>query len=113
MEAEQAQQFIQPIARGLAHGQRPPVLRQPALLVKDEHVFFPGLDGLPLEGWLMPAAVLVKGTSKSLQAGSEATHEARALLRIERTPVRRCGHARLSDSPRAHDQWVRRESWLS
>ena len=56
MDAEQTRQFIAGLAGGLARPQRTPILKRPDEVgLEYEDVFFPALDGLPLEGWFIPA----------------------------------------------------------
>lgn len=56
MDPEQIDAFIHAIADGLAHPQRTPILARPdAFGLVYEDVFFPAIDGVPLEGWFIPA----------------------------------------------------------
>ncbi|MEM9459778.1 MAG: alpha/beta hydrolase [Myxococcota bacterium] len=56
MSPEQTEQFIQILAQGLATPQRTPILKRPDEVgLEYEDVFFPALDGVPLEGWFIPA----------------------------------------------------------
>ncbi|TPV96722.1 MAG: lysophospholipase [Myxococcales bacterium FL481] len=56
MDTEQTAQFIQALAHGLAYPQRTPILKRPDDVgLAYEDIFFPALDGLPLEGWFIPA----------------------------------------------------------
>ena len=49
--------MIEQYAQLFAHGDRTPVLRKPDEVgLQYEDVFFPSLDGVPLEGWFIPAA---------------------------------------------------------
>lgn len=48
---------LQMIAEGLAYGRRSPVLRRPSDAgLEYKNIFFPSVDGTPLEGWLIPRA---------------------------------------------------------
>ncbi|MDT5310943.1 MAG: uncharacterized protein QOE48_6670 [Mycobacterium sp.] len=48
--------FLQLWTTGTTAGRRAPVLRRPDEVGLDyEDVFFPSMDGVPLEGWLIPA----------------------------------------------------------
>ncbi|GMA14266.1 alpha/beta hydrolase [Deinococcus metallilatus] len=48
--------MIEAYAQMFAHGARTPVLRRPSDIgLEYEEVFFPSLDGIPLEAWLIPA----------------------------------------------------------
>ena len=50
------QQFIYDLAEMMAHSARSPILRRPDEYgLEYEDVFFPGMDGVPLEGWFIPA----------------------------------------------------------
>lgn len=56
MVDQQAEQFINVLAEGLARPPRTPVLRRPTDYGLDyEEVFFPALDGVTLNGWFIPA----------------------------------------------------------
>jgi pimeloyl-ACP methyl ester carboxylesterase len=56
MSSEQANQFIHALAQGLATPQRTPILKRPdGVGLEYEDVFFPAVDGVPLEGWFIPA----------------------------------------------------------
>ena len=49
--------FVQLWTTGTTEGRRAPVLRRPDEVGLDyEDVFFPSMDGVPLEGWFIPAA---------------------------------------------------------
>ena len=48
--------LIERYAQMFAHGTRTPVLRRPSDVgLEYEDVFFPSLDGVPLEAWFIPA----------------------------------------------------------
>ena len=48
--------FVQLWTTGTTEGRRAPVLRRPDEVGLDyEDVFFPSMDGVPLEGWFIPA----------------------------------------------------------
>jgi hypothetical protein len=52
----EAKTFIDNMAEMMSHSSRTPILRRPdeyGLVYED--VFFPSLDGVPLEGWFIPA----------------------------------------------------------
>ena len=56
MSPDPSDAFIQALAQGLAYPQRTPILKRPDELgLAYEDVFFPALDGVPLEGWFIPA----------------------------------------------------------
>ncbi len=56
MLADKAHPFIEQYAQLFAHGKRTPVLRRPDEVgLQYEEIFFPSLDGVPLEGWFIPA----------------------------------------------------------
>jgi hypothetical protein len=56
MDSVQATAMIDGLADFFAHSVRTPILRRPDEYGLDyEDVFFPSLDGVPLEGWLIPA----------------------------------------------------------
>lgn len=49
--------MIEQYAQLFTHGARTPVLRRPDEVGLDyEEIFFPSLDGVPLDGWFIPAA---------------------------------------------------------
>ncbi|MER7164904.1 alpha/beta hydrolase [Micromonospora sp. NPDC000207] len=53
---DQTSQLLERIAAGFSHPPRSPVLRSPGELGLDfEEVTFPSHDGVPLEGWFLPA----------------------------------------------------------
>jgi hypothetical protein len=53
----QAEQVINGLAEFFAKSMRTPILRRPDELgLRYEDVFFPSLDGVPLEGWFIPAS---------------------------------------------------------
>ena len=57
MNPQEQEQFIQQLAMGLAKPQRTPILKRPDDVGLDyEDVFFPSLDGVPLEGWFIAAS---------------------------------------------------------
>lgn len=56
MTPEETQEFIHMLAQGLAKPQRTPILKRPDEVGLDyEDVYFPAIDGVPLEGWFIPA----------------------------------------------------------
>jgi pimeloyl-ACP methyl ester carboxylesterase len=56
MNPQETDQVILALAQGLAKPQRTPILKRPDEVgLQFEDVFFPALDGLPLEGWFIPA----------------------------------------------------------
>ncbi|MEM9455148.1 MAG: hypothetical protein AAGF11_13285 [Myxococcota bacterium] len=53
---EPARAAIQALARGTIFPRRAPILKTPAEYdLEHEDVFFQSLDGIPLEGWFIPA----------------------------------------------------------
>lgn len=57
LQHDDAMAIIQAMAASVVRPQRAPVLRTPADYgLTYEDVFFPALDGVPLEAWLIPAA---------------------------------------------------------
>jgi pimeloyl-ACP methyl ester carboxylesterase len=56
MTETEAQEFIDAMAEMMSHSSRSPILRRPDEYgLAYEDVFFPSMDGVPLEGWFMPA----------------------------------------------------------
>ena len=56
MDQQQTEHFINTLAHGLATPPRAPILKRPDEYgLQYEDVFFPAMDGLPLEGWFIPA----------------------------------------------------------
>ena len=56
MNDTEAKTFIDNMAEMMSHSSRSPILRRPdeyGLVYED--IFFPSLDGVPLEGWFIPA----------------------------------------------------------
>jgi len=54
--ADRLHPMVESYAQLFAHGMRVPVLRRPAEVgLEYEEVFFPSLDGVPLDGWFIPA----------------------------------------------------------
>src|SRR4051794_29654127 len=57
LDQEQIDQVLQTIADGFGSTLRSPILHSPAEHdLEYEDVTFPSLDGVPLEGWFIPAA---------------------------------------------------------
>jgi uncharacterized protein len=56
MSADQTTQLVKNLAATFGHPIRSPILRWPNEYgLKYENVFFPSMDGIPLEGWFIPA----------------------------------------------------------
>lgn len=56
MDKAEARAFIDTMVDLMAHSRRSPILRRPDEYgMEYEDVFFPSMDGVPLEGWLIPA----------------------------------------------------------
>ncbi len=56
MNAQETEQFLTTLAEGLVFPRRAPILKRPDEIgLEYEDVFFAAIDGVPLEGWLMPA----------------------------------------------------------
>lgn len=56
MNDAEAKTFIDSMAEMMSHSSRSPILRRPDEYgLAYEDVFFPSLDGVPLEGWFIPA----------------------------------------------------------
>jgi uncharacterized protein len=56
MNKTESQTFIDTLADLMSHSSRTPILRRPDEYgMAYEDVFFPSMDGVPLEGWFMPA----------------------------------------------------------
>ncbi|RAH50702.1 alpha/beta hydrolase [Aspergillus brunneoviolaceus CBS 621.78] len=65
MAAADVDAYAGPLAQFFAHGLRSPILRRPGEEgLQYEEVWFPSLDGVVLEGWLIPA----KGSNKLIIA---------------------------------------------
>ncbi len=56
MNPAESQTFIDTLAELMSHSSRSPILRRPDEYgMAYEDVFFPSMDGVPLEGWFIPA----------------------------------------------------------
>ena len=56
MSEEEVERIIANLAAPLAKPMRSPLLRWPHEYgLKYENIFFPSMDGIPLEGWFIPA----------------------------------------------------------
>ena len=56
MNTHESRTFIATLAELMSHSSRTPILRRPDEYgMQYEDVFFPSLDGVPLEGWFIPA----------------------------------------------------------
>ncbi|WP_421724321.1 alpha/beta hydrolase family protein [Bauldia sp.] len=57
MEKEQEDALIDALAKGVSYSFRTPILRRPSDVgLAYEDIFFPSMDGVMLDGWLIPAA---------------------------------------------------------
>lgn len=57
MNDTESKAFIDNMAQMMSHSSRSPILRRPDEYgLAYEDIFFPSLDGVPLEGWFIPAA---------------------------------------------------------